>query len=83
MVDTIRFASAKAGAAKAQLACNDARNDLCNRMGQQYAFHRTHFNNHAAAYNSAAQSASGVASNVAKAGCPKLSPQGSASVSWS
>ena len=79
MVDTIRFASAKS---KGQLACNDARNDLCNRMGQQYAFHRTHFNNHVAAYNTASQSASGVAGKVATAGCPKLNPQGYAQVSW-
>ena len=83
MVDTVRFDSGeKKGPNKVMLACNDARNDLCNRMGGQYSFHRSHFNTHAANYNGAANSAAGAAKLVSGAGCPALNAQAYAHVSW-
>ena len=91
MVDTIRFASAAvvpagvvaSGPYKGQLACNDARKDLCNRMGGSYASNRTAFNTHAGNYNGAANAAATAAKLVAGAGCPALNAQGHASVTWS
>ena len=89
MVDTIRFANnavpagvVASGPNKGDLACNDARKDLCNRMGGQYSFHRSHFNTAAGNYNTSATNAATAAKLVSGAGCPALNAQAYAHVSW-